>query len=258
MKPLVLALVAMVAAASPAHADIQVYAPPTLTEVLTDSAAAFAAQGHSPVNLVFSHTPGLVVQIQNGAPADLFLSADPHWMQVLVDDGGVVADSVVPVAANGLVLVGAVEEGAKGWGSNPIQALPDKLVDGNRLAVCDPDSHPAGMAAKAALDKLGLWSRVESKVVRLDNVRAAIALVERGEAKAGIVFRTDARLSDRVRVLADFPLDLLPPIIMPAAVVTGHDSAEARAFLAFLLSRRGQDIFAKYGFLPPPHPTGSP
>nr|WP_294170257.1 molybdate ABC transporter substrate-binding protein [uncultured Sphingomonas sp.] len=226
-----------------------VLAAASLQEALNAAADAWAAEGHRRPTLSFAASSALARQVESGAEADLFISADREWMDHVAQAGRIRPDSRRDLAGNALVLIAPRSK------SQPPAALRrNELVralgDG-RLAMADPDSVPAGKYGKAALQSLDLWSAVEQRVARAENVRAALALVERGEAPLGIVYATDANASEKVRVAATFPPNSHPPITYPIALLSDA-SSEAEAFYRFLLSDRGRAIFAAHGFTAPP------
>lgn len=219
-----------------------VLAAASLQESLNAAADAWARRGHSRPILSFAASSALARQVAAGAAADLFISADEPWMDDLQRRRLIVPQSRASFLGNRLVLVGA--QGIRFSGD--IAAI----IGSRRLAVADPDSVPAGRYAKAALEKLGLWQRVQRQVVRGESVRAALAFVERGAAPLGIVYATDALASSHVELLRTFPANSHPPIRYPLARLTRSTSSEAEPFRRFLLSAEGRAIFRRFGFLP--------
>jgi molybdate transport system substrate-binding protein len=215
-----------------------VLAASSLQESLEEVADAWAAEGHAAPVLSFAASSALARQVEQGAPADLFVSADEEWMDTLAGQGLLRTGTRTDLFSNRLVLI------AKAGGT--VRSLAE-LGDG-RLALADPDAVPAGKYAKAALESLGQWQAVEARVAPAENVRAALALVERGEAPLGIVYATDALASDAVEVIETFPESSHPPIRYPAAVLADSKHPDAAAFLAFLSSDAARQIFAKHGF----------
>lgn len=224
-----------------------VLAASSLQESLEAAADFYAAEGHARPVLSFAASSALARQIDGGAPADLFLSADEDWMDHVAQRGLIAADTRANLLGNTLVLA-APSGSALRW--TPGGDLAAALGTG-RLAMADPDSVPAGKYGRAALEHLGQWTAVAPHVVRGENVRAALAFVERGEAAAGLVYATDAAASARVRVVATLPDDSHPPIVYPVAVLAASRRADARRFARFLLSPAGQAIFRRYGFTAP-------
>lgn len=223
-----------------------VLAAASLQESLTAAADAWAARGHAKPVVSFAASSALARQIDAGAPADLFLSADEPWMDDVQRHGLVRPNTRVPFLANRLVLIAPAGKGAT-FPIKPGFPLARALGPG-RLAMADPDSVPAGLYGKAALTALGVWPAVAPKVARGDSVRAALALVERGEAPYGIVYETDARASKGVRIVGVFPAASHPPITYPIAVLKSGTSSDAEGFRRFLISGAGKAIFMRYGF----------
>lgn len=223
-----------------------VLAAASLQEALTAAADAYAATGQPRPVVSFAASSALARQIEAGAPADLFVSADAQWMDFVATRGLLRPGTRATLVTNRLVLVAPVAQPLNLRIAHRF-GLAAALGDG-RLAMADPDSVPAGRYGRAALTSLGVWAAVEPRVVRADNVRAALAFVSRGEAKAGIVYATDARADHGVRVAGMFPASSHPPIVYPVAVLGRSTNPGAARFRAFLLSRAGQRIFARYGF----------
>ncbi|MAM63327.1 molybdate ABC transporter substrate-binding protein [Maritimibacter sp. UBA3975] len=225
--------------------QITVFAAASLGEVLEDVSAEFeAATGHDVV-LSFAGSSVLARQIAQGAPADLFISANRAWIDNLIENGAIDPDSEVEVLRNDLVLIAPGRP-------KPITLGPDtdlaaQLGDGV-LAMALVEAVPAGIYGKAALEALALWPQVASRVAQADNVRAALALVATGEAPLGIVYATDARAEPRVGVLATFPADSHPPIVYPAAATTSSGNPVNQEFLAFLTGPEARAIFTAAGF----------
>lgn len=221
-----------------------VLAASSLQESLEEAASLWTAQGHAAPVLSFASSSALARQIEQGAPADLFISADTMWMNRLADSELLAAPGARILMGNRLVVVGRAGESA--YSRSPHDVLA-KLGD-RRLAMGNPDSVPAGRYARASLQKLGFWPTVERSVVRAENVRAALALVERGEADFGIVYATDAAASSAVGTVAELPADSHPRIAYPAALLAGSDHPDAAPFLDFLGSQPAMHIFARHGF----------
>jgi molybdate transport system substrate-binding protein len=214
---------------------------------LNELGAAYEAAGHPRPVFNYAASSVLARQIDQGAGADLFISADEVWMDYLAERRLIDATSRVSILSNRLVLIAPKDEAftiqiRSGF---PLHAA----LRGGRLAMADPDSVPAGRYGRAALQRLGVWSAGQGDVVRAENVRAALRFVELGEAAAGIVYLTDARASDRVVVVGEFPAASHPRISYPMAVVRGGRGAEARAFAAFLRSEAADAVFRRFGFI---------
>ena len=226
-----------------------VLAAASMQGALDEAATAWARQGHARPVLSYAASSALARQIRAGAPADLFLSADEDWMDDVEKAGFVKRGTRADLAGNRLVLVRpAGRRVSLRIGRNmPIARTLGK----GRLAMANPDSVPAGKYGKAALTALGVWPSVAPKVARADNVRAALALVERGATPLGIVYATDARAGNGVSIVGAFPTGSHPPIRYPLARLAGSRHRDAEAFRRFLLSPTGHAILARYGFSAP-------
>lgn len=249
LRQLFLAVLIMLSVVVPARAQERgplVLAAASLQEGLNEAADAWAAKRHPRPVISFAASPALARQIEAGAPADLFISADEEWMDYVAAKGLLRAGTRVPFLSNRLVLIApSASRGRLVIGRNFPLA---RALGTGRLAMADPDSVPAGKYGKAALTSLGVWPSVQAKVARAENVRAALALVDRGEAPLGIVYATDARASGRVRVIGMFPANTHPAITYPVAVLRSSAHRDAEAFRRFLISRAGIAIFAGRGF----------
>ncbi|MES0826388.1 molybdate ABC transporter substrate-binding protein [Ruegeria sp. SCP11] len=228
--------------------EILVFAAASLKTALDEITPAFERQTGHEVTVSYAASSVLARQIQLGAPADLFISANVDWMDVLQDQGLMDTTSRVDLLGNGLVLIGGTNQEQIGV-VQPETDLSAALDDGY-LAMALVDAVPAGIYGKAALQSLGLWGEVQDQVAQTDNVRAALALVAAGAAPLGIVYRSDAQVENRVQVVASFSSDLHPPIIYPAAV-TESGAPEATAFLDYLQSDAARTIFLEQGFALP-------
>lgn len=250
--PRALMLIALLGLAACGAADDDrgplVLAPSSMQEAIEEAANAWAAQGHPRPVVSFAGTPSLARQVLQGAPADLFISADEAWMDELERAGRIEAGSRAELVGNRLVLVAPAER-AQPLALEP-QAFASALGDGP-LALADPAGVPAGRYGKAALESLGLWRAAEGRISASENVRAALALVERGEAPLGLVYASDADAEPRVTVVAELPERAHPPIRYPIALVAGAAHADAEPFRAFLLSSEGQAIVRRHGFTAP-------
>ena len=226
-----------------------VLAASSLQESMAAAADAWAAKGHARPVISFAASSALARQIQNGAPADLYLSADEDWMDAVEADGLLRSGSRRSLLGNEILLVAPANSDIA-VDLDDVGSVVRALGDG-RLAMADPDAVPAGRYGKAALESLRLWPAMKDRIARGENVRAALALVERGEAPLGIVYATDAKASDAVRVVVTFPAASHPPIRYPVAVLAASTSDDAAPFADFLASDRGHAIFAGFGFTRP-------
>lgn len=215
-----------------------VLAASSLQESLEEIADAWAADGHPAPVLAFAATSALARQIERGAPADVFVSADQDWMDMLEGQGLLREATRSDIVSNRLVLVRG-----KGAAARELADLGE-----GRLALADPIAVPAGRYAKAALEGLGQWDTVAGRVVPAENVRAALALVERGEAALGIVYATDAAASTKVEIVRELAADSHPRIRYPAAVLASSAHPDAVAFVDFLESAEAQEVFRMHGF----------
>jgi molybdate transport system substrate-binding protein len=246
-----LGLLSVVAGSAGAYADgaepILVFDAASLTDVVDELGRAFAQRAHLQVKSSPAASSMLAKQIEAGAAADVFFSADLEWMDYLEQRKLLRPGSRHDVVRNRLVLIAPV-------GSDVSLRIAldfplSQALGGGKLATGDPDSVPVGKYAQAALEKLGVWSGVSGQIVRAENVRAALAFVARGEAPLGIVYRTDALAEKRVRIVDEFPQDSHPPIIYPIAL-TARAGPEAQRFLNFMVGGTAAPIFRQYGFDP--------
>ena len=226
---------------------ILVFDAASLTDVVDELGRAFGERAHLRVSSSPAASSALAKQIEAGAAADVFFSADLEWMGYLEQRKLLRPGSRHDVVCNRLVLIAPVESKVS------LKIAPGfdlgKALGGGKLVTGDPDSVPVGKYARAALEKLGVWNGMSAQIVRAENVRAALAFVARGEAPLGIVYRTDALAEKRVRIVDEFPQDSHPPIVYPIAL-TAHASPAAQRFLDFVLGEAAQAIFRKYGFEP--------
>lgn len=245
-RRLVLAgLTVLAIGAAPSGQAPIVLAAASLQESLTAAAEAWAKAGHPRPVISFAASSTLARQAEAGAPGDLFVSADEEWMDALAAKGLIAAGTRADLVGNRLVVVEPAGRHSSIPTSGPRLA---RVLGAGPLAMADPDSVPAGKYGKMALEKLGAWTAVAPKVVRAENVRAALALVERGAAPFGIVYLTDAKASSKVRVAGVFPQASHPPILYPVARLARSTTPESEGFRRFLLSPRGRAIFGRFGF----------
>ena len=223
-----------------------VLAAASLQESLNAAADAWARKRHPRPVISFAGSSALARQIEAGAPADLFISADEEWMDHVVKKNLVARGTRAPFLTNSLVLVAPAASKAR-IAIGPRFALARALGNG-RLAMADPDAVPAGKYGREALTKLGVWPSVAGKVARAENVRAALAFVARGEAPLGIVYATDARAQKGVRIVGTFPASSHAPISYPVARLARSTNRDAEGFRRFLISGEGKAIFRRFGF----------
>jgi len=239
----------LAAAYSPAMAEdktLTVFAAASMKNALDDIDAAFTMKTGVKVNASYAASSALAKQIEQGAPADIFASADTDWMDYAINKKNVTEPSRVNLLGNSLVLIAPkdskIDDVAIGLGFDLA-----KLVGDGKIATADVKSVPVGKYAKASLEKLGAWAAAEPKFAMTENVRAALALVARGEATLGIVYSTDAKVEPGVKIVGTFPPDSHPAIIYPVAATTTA-KPETTDYLAFLRSTAAKNIFEKYGF----------
>ncbi len=228
-------------------APLTVFAAASLTEVMHDIDRLWQVAGHGALRTSFASSSTLARQIEQGAPANVFASADEQWADYLDKKGLLVPGTRQDLLTNSLVLV-MPKDTARPVTIDAGLDLTALLGPEGRLAVGDPAHVPAGIYAQQALTKLGLWPQAQPRLARAEDVRGALLLVERGEAPAGIVYATDVAVSARLAVAGTFPPQSHDPISYPFALVKGGDSPEARALLAFLTSPAARDAFGKRGF----------
>ena len=247
MNRILVVLLVLLAGAGARAQDVTVFAAASLTDALRDVSAAWATEGHRPLRLSFGASSTLARQIEQGAPANLFASADRKWMDYLVGKGLIATDSRRDLLGNELVMIVVADRPVR-LTIGPTLDLMQLLGANGRIATGDPAHVPVGLYAKEALTKLGLWPVVEPRLARTDDVRGALLLVERGEAPVGIVYSTDAVISSRVMIAGTFPPDSHEPITYPFAITKAGDNAEARALMTYLAGTRARAIFARRGF----------
>jgi molybdate transport system substrate-binding protein len=234
------------AQAAQSDRPVLVFAAASLTDVLQEIGAAYTEQTGKSLRFSFAASSTLARQIEVGANAEVFVSADVQWMDYLHTRGLIDASSRRDVAGNRLVLI-APSSSKAALRIGPNFPLANAL-NGGRLAIGDPDIVPAGRYARTALTALGVWNDVARRLVYAENVRTALVYVARGETPLGIVYATDARVEDRVRIVDTFPSETHPQILYPAATMV-NARASARAFVEFLGENRAQEVFRRHGFL---------
>ena len=240
------ALVLLVPMAARAQ-QLTVFAAASLTDAMKDVSALWAKDGHPPLRLSFAASSTLARLIEQGAPAALFASADQKWMDYLTQKNLIVADTRKDLLGNDLVLVVPADKPLHVT-IGPDFDLLGLLGANGRLATGDPAHVPVGIYAEQALKKLGWWDKIAPRLARTDDVRAALLLVERGEAPAGIVYATDAAVSKAVMVAGTFPASSHDPVTYPFALTKSGDTSEARALLTFLEGPQARTVFVQRGF----------
>ncbi|WP_034913491.1 molybdate ABC transporter substrate-binding protein [Erwinia sp. 9145] len=251
MRPYLVGAVLSLSVAGHAVAaeNITVFAAASLTNALQDIATQYENGKEVKVVSSFASSSTLARQLEQGAPADLFISADQQWMDYAVEKKTIDDSSRYTLLGNDLVLVAPEKSHAK-----PVTISKDtdwkSLLKGQRLSVGDPDHVPAGIYAKEALQKLGAWDTLSPMMARGNSVRAALALVERDETPYGIVYGSDAVASKKVTVVGTFPEESHKPVEYPMAMVKDHNSASVTAFYNYLKGPEAAAIFKRYGFTP--------
>ncbi len=233
--------------ASAANAKVLVFAAASLKTALDQAVADFAAETNGQVTVSYAGSSALAKQIEAGAPADIFISADLDWMDHVAKANLIKPETRTNLLGNTLVLV-APKDSSIAVDLKPDVDLAAALGDG-KLAMADVKAVPAGKYGKAALEHLGAWQTVEGKVAQAENVRVALALVASGEAPLGIVYQTDAVAEPKVRVVATFPANSHPPIIYPVALIATSTNPAAADFLQYLESSAALGIFEQQGFI---------
>lgn len=247
MRAILVVLAILAAAPAAMAADIVVFAAASLKNVLDEAASRFEAATAQGVAVSYAGSASLARQIEQGAPADIFISANPDWVSYLERDSHLRPGSRAILAGNRLVLIG---QGGASVDLTPGADLAGRLEPDGRIALALTRAVPAGIYARAALDWIAAWDSVAPFVVETDNVRAALRLVSLGEARLGIVYATDAHVAPEVTVLGTFPEAAHPPIRYHAAVTADSPHPRAAAFLEWLAGPDGQAVFARHGFGP--------
>ncbi|HXP03300.1 MAG TPA: molybdate ABC transporter substrate-binding protein [Stellaceae bacterium] len=226
--------------------DVLFFAAASLKNALDAIDAQYQADTGKHVTVSLAASSTLAKQIESGAPADIFISADLDWMDYLAQKNLIKPDTRKNLLGNELVLIAPKESAA------PVTIAPGfdlaKALGGGKLAMADTSAVPAGKYGKAALLKLGVWDQVSGQIAQAENVRAALALVARGEAPLGIVYQTDAAVEPGVKIVATFPADTHPPIIYPIALLAGSTNLDAAAYLEYLEGAKARPLFERQGF----------
>ena len=252
---LIVAAIALTAAACArapeAEAEsVTMLAAASLTDALSEIAADYQEETGTQVRLSFASSSTLARQIEAGAPADIFASADRQWMDYLSERGLIDEASRAEPIGNALVLIAPADSSVAAPTIDASLGLPALLGPNGRLAVGDPDHVPVGLYARQALEHLELWDEAEPRLARAEDVRGVLALVARGEAPLGIVYATDAAISPDVTVLGAFAAGAHEPIVYPFALLDGEPSAAAQDFFAYITGDEGRAVFAAHGFQP--------
>jgi molybdate transport system substrate-binding protein len=242
-----LAAMLMVALPAAQAADkVVVFAAASLKNALDAVNAAWEAESGKAATISYAASSALAKQIEEGAPADLFISADLDWMKYLSDKKLTKPETEVKLLGNRIVLIAPADSKAE----TTIAAGFDLagLIGDGKLAMGDVKAVPAGKYGKAALETLGVWASVEGKVAQSENVRAALKLVSTGEAALGIVYATDAKAEPGVKVIGTFPEDSHAPIVYPVGITAESTNPDAAALLTYLHSEKAKALFEEQGF----------
>ena len=230
-----------------AQEQLTVFAAASLKNAIDETNAAFAKSTGMKVVSSYEASSALAKQIEQGAPADVFISADLRWMDYAAEHKLINPTTRVNLLGNKLVLIAPVD--SKLGNVNIGQGFDiARLAGDGRIAVADVKAVPAGLYAKAALEKLGAWPAAAPKLAQAENVRATLAFVARGEAPIGIVYETDAKIEPKVKTIGVFPDDSYPPVTYPVAATAETKKASVAQYLGFLRTQAAKTIFEKYGF----------
>jgi molybdate transport system substrate-binding protein len=230
-----------------AQEQLTVFAAASLKNALDDINAAFTRAVGVKVVASYEASSALAKQIEQGAPADVFISADLRWMDYAAEQKLIKPDTRVNLLGNKLVLIAPASSTVTNVTIAPGIDIA-KLASDGRIAVADVKAVPAGLYAKAALEKLGAWAAAEPKLAQAANVRAALAFVARGETPIGIVYETDAKIEPKVKIIGAFPDNSYPPVTYPVAATADTKKAATALYLNFLRRSAARAIFEKYGF----------
>lgn len=226
---------------------VTVFAATSTTNAVTEIGDIFSKRNQERLLPSFASSSTLAKQIENGAPADIYISANVKWMNYLEEKQIIETGTRIDLLSNRIVLIVPADSSV-----SRVRIVPEfdllKLIGDSRLSMGDPDHVPAGIYGRQALESLGVWAPIEKRVARSKDVRAALTLVERGEATVGLVYATDAAITGKVKVVGTFPQTSHSPIIYPAAVVAGKRSPATDRFMALLRSPEAGAVFEKFGF----------
>lgn len=241
-------LIAILLSTSAQSEQVTIFAAASLTNALNQISEEYQQQHNDKIITSFASSSVLARQIAQGAPVDIYISADQQWMDYLQEKQLIENNSRKTILGNTLVVVTFQESNQTKFN---ITKNTDwtSLLKKERLAMGDPEHVPIGIYAKEAFTRLGLWEQVENKLARTDNVRSTLLLVERQEVPLGIVYKSDSIVSAKVRIVATFPPSSHKPVEYPLAIVKDHNTPAVMSFYHFLQSDRAKTIFNKYGFI---------
>jgi len=245
----ILSAPAMLSSAAGKESSVVVFAAASLKNALDEISSAWTLKFGAPIKISYAASNTLAKQIEEGAPADLFISADLDWMDYIEKKNLVKVGTRINLLGNSIVLIAS-----KDWNKNNINIVPNfplvELLGDGRLALANTASVPAGKYAKAALENLGVWSSVSHRLAEAENVSAALAFVARGESPLGIGYITDAMTEPSLKIVGTFPPDSHPPIVYPAAITASSKNPRAEQFFRYLSGSEAKLIFEKNGFRP--------
>ena len=227
--------------------DVSVFAAASLTNALTEIGDSFTAKTGNKMVPSYAASSSLAKQVEQGAPGQIFASADLKWMDYLADKKLITLESRFNLLGNTLVLIAPVDSKQGHVELTPKTDIA-AVAGAGRIATGNPDSVPVGLYFKQAMERSGQWKAVEAKIAGTDSVRAALAFVERGEVPLGVVYATDAAVSQKVKVVGVFPETMHDPIVYPFALIAGKDSPAAKALLEYIRSPDSKAVFVRYGF----------
>ena len=229
-------------------ATVTVFAAASMTDVLEKLAADYRQRSPDVVRFSFAASSALARQIEAGAPADIFISANEEWADYLAGRNLIEPATRVSPLGNTLVMIAPADSPLAEVAIQPGFDIAGLVGKGNKLVTGDPTNVPVGIYAKKALENLGVWTEADPLIARSDSVRAALALVERGEAPLGIVYGTDARSSTRVKVVGVFPPTSYPPVRYPFVIVAGRQEPPVRSFFDYITQASAAAVYESYGF----------
>lgn len=227
---------------------VTVFAAASLTDAVTAITTSYQEATGQTVRLSFAASSTLARQIEAGAPAQIFLSANERWMDYVAERGLIAPGTRTSPIGNALVLIAPTGSPLDSVAPETVGDLETLLHPGERIAIADPDHTPVGLYARDSLESLGLWQTAEGRLARTQDVRAALALVARGEAPLGIVYATDAAVSSGVKIVGRFPEDSHSPITYPFAILAGQDRPDVRTVYGALMDASAQAVFTDAGF----------
>ena len=228
-----------------ADSKIRIYSAASMTNVINEIIQTHTKKTGVKFTPVFAGSSSLARQIEKGAPVDIYISANTKWVEYLVNEGLADKNKINVIAKNELVLVSPLNHIPEPFQLNDTQRW-NRLLKDERIAIGQVSSVPAGIYAKQAFSALGVWSEVKTRTAPSNSVRVALALVEREEAALGVVYKTDALVSNKVAIVKQFPKDSHDPIVYPMVVLT--ESTQVKAFAEFMSGNKAKQIFLKYGF----------